>query len=557
MVKNSASTGIHMLVNHTPDVYDRHQEMTSGVTKQVVGNSIMISRATYRGSKNMVAIGAKGIEKASKHRMNKLQRKMSRRSKSNIDNHRKSQYWETVGNVFRNKSRKYAQEGLHPIASVKQIVSNQSRIISGRVAYKDDYATKTVGKFMQGMWGTMRYSQKFYQASKSIVQVIISSIVAFITSIPAMIVTIVSLLPVFIALFVAFCIFINIFNTAFEGRIGVLAGKLDELNEIYEVEFNPGELLAISDVLEWTTPDGEDYEILCSLMLDQTIGKQLTFEEMIDNVFTKYNPSYFVARAADNWNSYYEGWHKVSAVAAYTGWNYYSKEGWDISIITGGVDKKNISRSNVWEVYQEFARADVEEKKNYGSSEKIETLKQKARDGVATNLDKYNEYLSTIVIGNNGHGGATGIVDIDADVYGPYYSNNTSPFWKGNLVGQCTWYCWGRANEVNEGKYINLPTGNAGTWLYTADKQGFAIGEQPSANSIAVFASNSGYGHVAFVESYDGTTIHLSEGNVVNGLVIYPNSDIEVAKNHMATWSGTYEELQNRWGHKLLGFIYL
>ena len=70
-------------------------------------------------------------------------------------------------------------------------------------------------------------------------------------------------------------------------------------------------------------------------------------------------------------------------------------------------------------------------------------------------------------------------------------------------VGECTWYCHGRALET-VGKTDNLSTGNARTW-YSAAPVGSRRGPTsvPAVNSIACFDGNTTnpQGHVVFIES--------------------------------------------------------
>lgn len=82
-----------------------------------------------------------------------------------------------------------------------------------------------------------------------------------------------------------------------------------------------------------------------------------------------------------------------------------------------------------------------------------------------------------------------------------------------NCIGECTWYCLGRAHEKFGIK--NLPTGNANTWYQTAKNWGYEVtepSERPVANSIAVWTKGK-YGHVAFVESVSGNNVTISEAN--------------------------------------------
>lgn len=91
--------------------------------------------------------------------------------------------------------------------------------------------------------------------------------------------------------------------------------------------------------------------------------------------------------------------------------------------------------------------------------------------------------------------------------------NNPYPY------GQCTWYAWGRRNQLGK----PLPTaslGNAKDWANSARSHGYTVDHTPGAGSVIVFSpgqagADSTYGHVAIVESVnkDGT-VTISESNV-------------------------------------------
>lgn len=96
------------------------------------------------------------------------------------------------------------------------------------------------------------------------------------------------------------------------------------------------------------------------------------------------------------------------------------------------------------------------------------------------------------------------------NLYSSSYNNAKNPFAQNNYYGQCTWYAWGRANEVT-GKDVPC-RGDARTWYSTARNNGYSVGSTPRANSIAVW-SNGTYGHVAYVESVNGDTVTITESN--------------------------------------------
>lgn len=73
--------------------------------------------------------------------------------------------------------------------------------------------------------------------------------------------------------------------------------------------------------------------------------------------------------------------------------------------------------------------------------------------------------------------------------------------------GYCTWY-------VSQKRYVPW-SGNAGTWLYRAKSLGYKTGKAPKAGAIVVTTEDRYYGHVAYVEKVNGSTITISEMNYV------------------------------------------
>lgn len=162
-----------------------------------------------------------------------------------------------------------------------------------------------------------------------------------------------------------------------------------------------------------------------------------------------------------------------------------------------------------------------------------------------------------------------------ADYTPKYGSNNTERKLKSNYYnsnntlatsgykGQCTWYSYGRALE-STGKV--MPTGNAQTWLSSAVSMGYTTGSYPIPNSVVVLAGRK-FGHVAYVESYDGEKITISEGNVGNACSDDSSncSQVEYAKEHAEEMVRTktydsfkaYKEASKASGLYVVGFIYL
>lgn len=189
------------------------------------------------------------------------------------------------------------------------------------------------------------------------------------------------------------------------------------------------------------------------------------------------------------------------------------------------------------------------------------------------------EYINTLYISENffyqfsetvrnlDHKQTIGSNDTLANLQSSSYTL-LNPYTRSGLMGQCTWYVWGRANEVLG---VNLASnmGNANSWLNSATALGYKTGSKPSQNSIMVLGSaNSQYGHVAYVEAWDGVNITYSEGNYNNpcalpqnncDMVIYANQHYSEL-THMDTVE--YESLKSGNSYSLnglviLGYIYL
>ncbi|OCN06221.1 hypothetical protein A4S06_00460 [Erysipelotrichaceae bacterium MTC7] len=201
--------------------------------------------------------------------------------------------------------------------------------------------------------------------------------------------------------------------------------------------------------------------------------------------------------------------------------------------------------------------------------EKLAREKEKAEIAYNEILNKQQELANQIAAAGNMVDSMTGLMPTmpappnpgggalnwSRNWYSGWYHTGMNPFVSA-YVGQCTWYAYGRANEVNNGAYLGLPTGNANGWYSAAAARGYSVGQEPRTNAIAVWGFGS-YGHVAFVESYNGGTITISEGNVNapgGGLPMY--TPLEVAIQYTLTSELSYASLCAQRGAPI-GFIYL
>lgn len=127
----------------------------------------------------------------------------------------------------------------------------------------------------------------------------------------------------------------------------------------------------------------------------------------------------------------------------------------------------------------------------------------------------------------------TSLVNAASNPYGKYQSLY------GITTVRCTWYAW---QEAYEHTGVALPGwGNAQTWYNSAINDGYRVGSVAKPNSIAVWSSSDGYGHVGFVVSVEGDYMTTNEG----GIVTEENEGIVNGAQRSIT------------ADNLIGFIYL
>lgn len=138
--------------------------------------------------------------------------------------------------------------------------------------------------------------------------------------------------------------------------------------------------------------------------------------------------------------------------------------------------------------------------------------------------------------------------------------NHLNIFTQAGYKGQCTWYAYGRALKLTGKK---MPSGDAQTWLTSAIAMGYPTGTRPSVNSVVVMTGGE-FGHVAYVEAWDGKSIRVSEGNI-NNPMNGTDQMVEYAREHAVELVyeaeyDSYEEfcaVHESWGLTVVGFIYL
>jgi len=130
----------------------------------------------------------------------------------------------------------------------------------------------------------------------------------------------------------------------------------------------------------------------------------------------------------------------------------------------------------------------------------------------------------------------------------PYYGANYNPYASSELVGQCTWFVYGRIQEtgmISPAALSSLHSsgvfaGNASQWYTQAVNAGLTIDTSPEPGDIACWHTG-GYSHVAFVEdaAEDVTESNLCPFTAINDFVKYGSSFSAVVVNGC---HGSYEE---------------
>ena len=372
-VKASVSTASNLTVRRAPGILKSTDDLADTVAKRA---GVEVVRGMHIA--NQIRYSLTNVRHMYRYNVNSMEAKNSHGLKamkfqSRAEKHRKK--------INEAKSFSFKR-------SAGASTKNQIRRQLLELGNKSDISSKTIGKAASTSWAIFRYKRQLKLMTAKTVSLItgaISSLVALVVSLPAVVATVVSMMPVIVVVIVVAVVLAPFCDMTYHGRIGQLIDNIDELNQIYGVEFDPIEMLCITDVLGWENADYEDYEIVCSLAVDQKKGNDVSFEQIQDNVFNKYNP-------AKKYNA-----NTIYSDSENTGWYYYSHSGIDMSIIIGGSDKKNINYKDMMTVYREYSRLKkAEEKEAYGSEVNITAMKQKCNERYAYNEEVYHKYLSTV-----------------------------------------------------------------------------------------------------------------------------------------------------------------
>ena len=185
-----------------------------------------------------------------------------------------------------------------------------------------------------------------------------------------------------------------------------------------------------------------------------------------------------------------------------------------------------------------------------------------------SSLRGYGGYTSGLSAGADGFSKRTGAPsDKDTHDIEFYYSdNNVSYRSNTDLVGQCTWYAVGRANEILSAANSDLRlerAPHAKNWYQDNIEQGasaFSYSpnvEEPKVGAIIVWSSNE-FGHVAVVEAVNSDgTMDYSEANINSARSSTNPYGFRYQSNVSYTESGE-GTISNIWeGYTFVGYIYV
>ena len=185
-----------------------------------------------------------------------------------------------------------------------------------------------------------------------------------------------------------------------------------------------------------------------------------------------------------------------------------------------------------------------------------------------SSLRGYGGYTSGLSAGADGFSKRTGAPsNKDTHDIEFYYSDNNASYRANtDLVGQCTWYAVGRANEILSAANSDLRlerAPHAKNWYQDNIEQGasaFSYSpnvEEPKVGAIIVWSSNE-FGHVAVVEAVNSDgTIDYSEANINSARSSTNPYGFRYQSNVSYTESGE-GTISNIWkGYSFVGYIYV
>lgn len=380
--------GAEAIARYTPDIYDKHDDVATGSLKTLSGLGVQGSRAALRTKRSVQNSFHNQKITSLNNQENKIllqikELKVRQESGENVN----AEIQELKNQLTAIKQKRISQaskinkgKGLQLGVSFKRSASNQFRKGISSIAVKEDMGSKVIGSSIQSVYYVNRYKRSIKTVARvvtSVVSGIISAIMGIITSIPAIVAALVSILPILLIAIAIIAVLLNFIDLTVSGRVSVLADNVYTLNELYDVNIEPEYVLAISQELGWTSGDIKDYERLYSFMIGQKKkGITPSFDQMINNVFEKYNPL----------NSYLK--NGIYSRDDYTAYVFYSNSGFNVI----GTNTQKIKVGEFIDLYPKYRDNYEESKKNFN----INDIRKRCHDSLAYNQQMYLKYMSTL-----------------------------------------------------------------------------------------------------------------------------------------------------------------
>lgn len=371
--KDLIRTTSYQITDRTNDFYDTDPNFAENVAKQKVSHNVYAARSTYRLGRSVHNVPKK--QKAKKQYLEDFVKQKSEEWKkehkhaSQDEIEEKEQEFLKLGKKELRKEKKevYQKNNIKPGLDIKsssrRMIYNQSRKTLNRVKNKD-FNGKVIGTSAKGLYYVTRYRQAIVKMAKRIVHFathIFSHMISMASSIIGLFVAILTSLPLLIIFMIIIIVISSVFS--YSGRIAAFVDNEVYLEYRYQANVAPDEILSITETLRWTDEDKEDYEALFSLLMD---GKDedwnISYDQMLDNVFNKYNPAKYAWQ--DNTIKVYRN--------------------------VGGVLKtRYLTKEDYLALFPEYR----DKKDKYGTEETIAAMKKEAHQLLEDNGQKYANHF--------------------------------------------------------------------------------------------------------------------------------------------------------------------
>ena len=236
-------------------------------------------------------------------------------------------------------------------------------------------------------------------------------------------------------------------------------------------------------------------------------------------------------------------------------------EGYRYIIIHHNAISDNDYSKDTYTGYYDLGNIKVKEGQEVKAGEVIGNSLTETESIIELNLTygKHTANLLDVLQGNSGRIIAIGDGEVEFDTSSKYYSEGGYGVGT-NLVGQCTWWAYGRASEVND-TWLPVISGNAGRWYDNAAAAGYSVGSEPSSNSFAIWYYYTGptygwAGHVRYVEAFDGSTILWSGGQETATMPGGSNNDLTMGFSGVASATQDVSAFENDMPG-FMGYIYI